>query len=159
MALGAMVSFICIHGAFAQTAAAPAGSTPAPASEENVSMSSGGNVSLDFRDADIRNVLQILSYKSGVNIVAGPEVTGLVSIQLRDVPWQQALEVILQTYGFASEKKGKIMVVTTVENLKKIRENAVALAEQESLETRTFTINHRTVVVQLWKSSQMLWMQ
>lgn len=123
-------------------AQAPAQNT---ASQQNVAdavtVTEGGNVNLDFRDADIRNVLQVLSYKSGVNIVAGPEVTGLVTIQLRDVPWQQALDVILQTYGFASERKGKIIVVTTVENLKKIREDSTVLAEQEPLETRTFNIN------------------
>lgn len=100
-----------------------------------------GNVSLDFREADIRNVLKILSFKSGVNIVVGPEVTGLVTIQLNDVPWQQALEVILQTYGYAYERKGNIIMVTTVENLRQQRENAMVLAEQEPLMTKTFTLN------------------
>src|SRR3989338_360031 len=60
-----------------------------------------GFVSLDFREADIRNVLRILAYKSGVNIVAGPEVSGLVTIQLTDVPWEQALQVVLETQGYA----------------------------------------------------------
>ncbi len=124
----------------AQPAAAPT-QPAAAAPTENVSVTGDGNVSIDFRDADIRNVLQILSYKSGVNIVAGPEVTGTVSIQLRDVPWQQALDVILQTYGFAADRKGKIIVVTTVESLKKRREDATALAEQEPLETKTFILN------------------
>lgn len=100
-----------------------------------------GNVSLDFREADIRNVLKILSFKSGVNIVVGPEVTGLVTIQLNDVPWQQALEVILQTYGYAYERKGNIIMVTSVENLRQQRENAMVLAEQEPLMTKTFTLN------------------
>lgn len=99
------------------------------------------NVSLDFRDADISNVLKILSYKSGVNIVVGPEVSGLVTIQLNDVPWKQALEVVLETYGYAYEQKGNIITVTTVENLKQRRENAILLAEQEPLETKTFTLN------------------
>lgn len=99
------------------------------------------NVSLDFRDADIANVLKILSYKSGVNIVVGPEVTGLVTIQLNDVPWEQALEVVLKTYGYAYERKGNIITVTTVENLKQRRENDIILAEQEPLETKTFVLN------------------
>ncbi len=99
------------------------------------------NVSLDFRDADISNVLKILSYKSGVNIVVGPEVTGLVTIQLNNVPWKQALEVVLETYGYAYEQKGNIITVTTVENLKLRRENAIILAEQEPVETKTFTLN------------------
>ena len=82
-----------------------------------------------------------MGYNSGVNIVAGPEVTGLVTIQLKDVPWQRALDVVLSTYGYASERKGDIISVTTVENLKKRREDALVLAEQESLVTETFTLN------------------
>jgi len=100
-----------------------------------------GNVSFDFRDADIRNVFRILSFKSGVNIVAGPEVTGVVTIKLDDVPWKQALEVILETYGYAFEKKGSIISVTTIEILKQRRENKALLAEQESLETKIFLLS------------------
>ncbi|MCA9401758.1 MAG: secretin and TonB N-terminal domain-containing protein, partial [Candidatus Omnitrophica bacterium] len=100
-----------------------------------------GKVSLDFREADIRNVLKVLALKSGINIVASPEVTGLVTIQLNEVPWRQALDVILQTYGYAYEQKGNIILVTTVENLKQRREDAMLLAEQEPLITETFTLN------------------
>ncbi len=105
-------------------------------------VSQPGNVTLDFRDADIRNVLKILSYKSGVNIVAGPEVTGMVTIQLNDVPWEQALKVILETYGYSYDRKDKIIIVTTIENLKKRREDAQLLAEQEPLMTKTFILNY-----------------
>ncbi len=112
-----------------------------PMSQGDVTTTLEGNVSLDFRDADITNVLKILSYKSGVNIVMGPEVTGLVTIQLNDVPWKQALEVILETYGYAYEQKGNIITVTTVDNLKQRREDASLLAEQEPLETRTYVLN------------------
>ena len=118
---------------YAQQKAAPQ-TKEAPVTQE-------GNVSFDFRDADIQNVFRILSFKSGVNIVAGPEVTGVVTIKLDDVPWQQALEVILETYGYAYEKKGNIISVTTIENLKLRRENATLLAEQEALETKIFTLN------------------
>lgn len=113
----------------------------AGSSGKELTLSEEGNVSLDFRDADIKNVLEILSLKSGVNIVTGPEVTGLVSIQLKEVPWKEALDVILRTYGYASERKGNIIVVTTVEELKKRREDALLLEEQEPLETRIFTLN------------------
>jgi len=113
----------------------------APATEE-ISVSDSGNVSLDFRDADIRNVLRILSLKSGVNIVAGPEVAGLVTIQLRDVHWQKALDVILSTYGYGYDRIGEIIIVTTIENLKKRREDAMLLAEQEPLVTQTFVLNY-----------------
>lgn len=116
--------------------------TAATVSDEDVSISEEGNVSLDFRDADIQNVLRILSYKSGVNIVVGPEVTGLVTIKLQDVPWEQALNVILQTYGYAYEQSGNIITVSTVEKIKQRREDALALAEQEPLVTKTFVLNY-----------------
>lgn len=116
------------------------GTSSAVVTEEGVSQE--GNVSLDFRDADIQNVLRILSYKSGINIVTGPEVTGLVTIKLKDVPWQRALEVILETYGYAYEKRGNIILVTTIENLKKRREDAAVLSEQEPLVTQTFILNY-----------------
>jgi len=128
--------FACMIAAapvYAQNAGdAPSGEAP---------VTKEGNVSFDFRDADIRNVFRILSFKSGVNIVAGPEVTGVVTIKLDDVPWKQALDVILETYGYAYDQKGSIISVTTIENLKQRRENAMLLAEQEALETRIFTLN------------------
>ncbi len=107
-----------------------------PADEEGE-----GNVTLDFHEADIRNVLRILAYKSGINIVPGPDVTGLVTIQLADVPWKQALDVILENYGYSYEQKGNVIMVTTIENLKKRREDAQVLAEQEPLETQSFILN------------------
>lgn len=107
-----------------------------------VDVSASGNVSIDFRDADIQNVLRILSYKSGVNIVTGPEVTGLVTIKLKDVPWKRALEVVLETYGYGYEFKDNIITVTTIEGLKRRREDATLLAEQEPLVTKTFVLNY-----------------
>jgi type IV pilus assembly protein PilQ len=100
-----------------------------------------GNVTLDFREADIKNVLKVLAYKSGVNIISGPEVVGLVNIQLKNVPWQKALDVILSTYGYSYEQKGVVIMVTTIENLKKRRDDAKVLAEQEPLSTETFLLN------------------
>ncbi len=101
-----------------------------------------GNVTLDFREADIINVLRVLAYKSGVNVVAGPEVTGLVTIQLTNVPWEQALRVILETYGYGYERRGTIIVVTTIENLKKRREDTQLLSDQEPLITKTFVLSY-----------------
>lgn len=91
------------------------------------------NVTLDFKDADINNVLRILSLKSGVNIVAGPEVQGTVTIRLNDVPWDRALEVVLRTYGYVYEREGNIIRVTTRERV-----------EQEDLSTETFVLNYIT---------------
>lgn len=75
-------------------------------------------VTMDFKSADIRNVLRLISYASGVNIVAGPEVQGTISVRLADAPWQDALDAILKAYGYAYERKGNIIRVTTAEQLK-----------------------------------------
>lgn len=107
--------------------------TPAEAQKENT-------VTLDFKDADIQNVLRVLAYKSGVNIVASKEVIGTVTIRLVDVPWEQALAVILSTYGFAHEREGNIITVSTVEALKTRRENQKQLADIEGVTSRVFTM-------------------
>jgi len=100
-----------------------------------------GLVSLDFQDADIRNVLKVLAFKSGVNIVAAPDVTGVVNIELKDVPWQKALDVILSTYGYGFDRKDNIITVMTIENLKKYREDTIALESQESLVSKTYYLS------------------
>jgi len=90
-----------------------------------------GMISVDFKDADIRQVLRIISLKGGVDIVAGPDVEGLVTIKLTGVPWEQALDIILKTYGFTYEQKGTIVRVMTLEAV-----------EQEALETQVFPLNY-----------------
>ncbi|MBF0521480.1 MAG: type IV pilus secretin PilQ [Candidatus Omnitrophica bacterium] len=130
---------------FAQQAAAPQASAQQASEPQevktDVTSTKEGYVSLDFQDANIRNVLEILALKSGVNIVASPEVKGTITLRLNDVPWQDALDVILQTYGYAFEKKGNVIVVSTVTELKKRREDTQTLSEQEAVVTKTFTLN------------------
>ncbi|HQL41876.1 MAG TPA: secretin N-terminal domain-containing protein, partial [Candidatus Omnitrophota bacterium] len=101
-----------------------------------------GCVTLDFENADIRNVLEILSYKAKINIVPSPDVQGLVTIKLKNVTWQDALNVILKTYGYGYDQRGNIIVVTTVQNLKKLREDDLILADQESVMTKTFILDY-----------------
>ena len=104
---------------------------PPPPGESEGKETAPGNVTIDFKDADISNVLRILSYKSGVNIVAGKDVQGTVTIRLVDVPWEKALDVVLKTYGFAYEREANIIRVTTLENL-----------GQEPLKTEVFNISY-----------------
>ncbi|MBN1493921.1 MAG: secretin and TonB N-terminal domain-containing protein [Candidatus Omnitrophica bacterium] len=132
------VLFICVSHVMAQVSLqAPVYERYAEADEEStpeaVEGSSQGNVTLDFKDADIINVLRILSLKSGVNIVTGPEVSGSVTIRLTDVPWEQALEVVLRTYGYVYEREENIIRVTTKENL-----------QTEELITEAFVLNYST---------------
>jgi len=95
--------------------------------------SSEGLVSVDFKDADIRQVLRVIALKGGVDVVAGRDVEGLVTIKLTDVPWDEALDIILRTYGFSYERKGRIVRVMTIEAL-----------EQEALATEVFALNYAT---------------
>ncbi len=97
------------------------------------SLSASGNVTLDFKDADIQNVLKIISYKSGVNIVTTPDVIGNITIRLVDVPWEMALDVILKTYAFGYQRQGNIILVTKMENISKIQ-------AEEPLQTEIFTL-------------------
>ena len=90
-----------------------------------------GRISMDFKEADIKDVLRIISYKSGMNIVSGEDVKGTVTIHLVDVPWEKALEVILRTYGFGYEKEGNVIRVCDLSKL-----------EKENLQTRVFSLGY-----------------
>ena len=92
-------------------------------------------ISMDFKDADINNLLRILAEVSGANIVAGSEVKGNVTVRLTNVPWDQALEVILKINNFAYIKEGDIYRVAPSTTIAKEaeerskREAAVRAAE------------------------------
>ena len=90
-----------------------------------------GYVTFDFKNADIRNVLRIFSHKTGINIVAGKEVTGTVTITLRDVPWEKALKLVLNINGYGYVRDGNVIKVLTLEQL-----------AQEPLETKVYTLNY-----------------
>ncbi|MDD4982012.1 MAG: hypothetical protein PHS12_04570 [Candidatus Omnitrophica bacterium] len=96
-------------------------------------LSASENVTLDFKEADIQNVLKIISLKAGVNIVTTPDVMGNVTIRMVDVPWEMALDVILKTYGFGYQKQGNVILVTKLDNIAKIQ-------SEEPLQTEIFTL-------------------
>jgi type IV pilus assembly protein PilQ len=92
-----------------------------------------GNISIDFSDVDINDALRILSYKSGVNIVATPAVKGRVRIRLVDVPWEDALDIILQTYNLGKERKGNVITVDNIDVLTEKKKAQLELREVEPL--------------------------
>ncbi len=106
------------------------------------SLTKSQNVTLDFKEADIRNVLKIISYKSGVNIVTTPEVMGNVTIRLIDVPWEKALDVILKTYGFGYERAGNIITVAPMEKLTTLKKQEVELAQVQPTVTEVFNLKY-----------------
>ncbi len=101
-----------------------------------------GNVTMDFRDADIQNVFRILAHKSGINIVAGKEVQGLVTVRLVDVPWEKALDVILRTYGYGYHRDENIILVLPIEKLAEQRKMIQEMSDVEPLVTRIITLKY-----------------
>ena len=102
----------------------------------------GEKISLNFKDADIKVVLQTLAEKSQVNIVSTPQVEGLVSVQLKDVDWQTALEVILKTYQYGYQWIGDdIILVSTLDDLTERRAREEEAEIKEPLDTRVFFVH------------------
>ncbi|MEW5848491.1 MAG: type IV pilus secretin PilQ [Myxococcota bacterium] len=71
----------------------------------------GKKITIDLKDADILNVLRLIAEVSKLNIIASDEVKGTVTIKLRNVPWDQALDIILKVKGLGQEKQGNIIRV------------------------------------------------
>jgi type IV pilus assembly protein PilQ len=90
-------------------------------------------ISLDFKDADINNILRILAEFSGLNIVTSDDVKGKVTVRLQNVPWQQALDSVVRAAKLAYVQEGNIIRVDKLENLTKEAE-ASFRAEQREVE-------------------------
>jgi type IV pilus secretin PilQ/predicted competence protein len=82
----------------------------------------GQHVSLDFKDADVHNVLRLLAEVSKLNIVATDDVRGKVTLRLFDVPWDQALDIVLQVLSLESTQEGNVLRISTVKRLFEERE-------------------------------------
>jgi type IV pilus assembly protein PilQ len=92
----------------------------------------GRRISLDFKDADIGNILRLIADVSDLNIIAGEEVEGTVTVRLVEVPWDQALDVILMTKGLGFTRIGKVLRIAPLEILK--QEEEQRLQERRSRE-------------------------
>ena len=75
------------------------------------SLSAGEPISLDLKDADVRDVLRSFAQLARLNIVIDPDVRGSVTVRLHDVPWEQALEVILRVNGLGYVLEGNVVRV------------------------------------------------
>ena len=93
----------------------------------------GKLISLDLQDTDIDNALRIIAEVSNLNIVATEEVIGKVTLRLTDVPWDQALDVILKSHGLDSVQEGNVVRIAPIERLKTEREalKQAKIAENE----------------------------
>jgi type IV pilus assembly protein PilQ len=77
----------------------------------------GEPISLDVKDADLRDILHTFSELTGLNMVIDPDVRGAVTVRLQDVPWDQALDLILRTNGCGYVIEGNILRVGKPSNL------------------------------------------
>jgi len=77
----------------------------------------GEPISLDVKDADLRDIVHSFSELTGLNIVIDPEVHGSVTVRLHDVPWDQALDLIVRTNGYGYVLEGNVLRVGKPSNL------------------------------------------
>lgn len=106
----------------------------------------GRRIDLDLKDADIHNVLRLISDVGRVNIVTADNVSGTVTIRMRDVPWDQALETVLQAKGLGLVRQGNMIRVAPLADLNKERELALARRKSElflaPVETRLIPVSY-----------------
>jgi type IV pilus secretin PilQ/predicted competence protein len=140
----------------ATPAAAPSGEGSAPASKSDSLPSglgltesqsfTGEKISLDFQDADINDILRLIAEVGKVNIIAGGDVQGKITTRMVDVPWDQALDVILKINGLAQERSGNIIRVAPLEKFTNERKERLQAqmteVDAEPLVTRIVPANY-----------------
>src|SRR5438445_1829293 len=102
--------------------ATPPAAPPAPTNGQRL-------ISFDFKDADVVNLLRILAAESNKNVVIGDDVKGKMSITLKNVPWDLALDTILETRGLRKVEKDGVLRIVSNEQLIKEREAAARVEE------------------------------
>ena len=90
----------------------------------------GERLTLNFQDIDVRAVLQLLADTSGQNIVVSDSVQGSVTLRLQNVPWDQALDIVMRTKGLAMRRRDNVILVGPAEELAS-REKAELQARKE----------------------------
>jgi type IV pilus assembly protein PilQ len=109
----------------------------------------GRRISLDFKDADIGNLLRLVAEVSDLNIIAGEDVDGKVTIRLVDIPWDQALDLILLTKGLGFVRVGNVLRIAPIQLLKKEEEARLqerrAKEKLEDLVVKLQPVNYASV--------------
>jgi type IV pilus assembly protein PilQ len=85
--------------------------------QKNKAVYSGDRLSLNFQDIEVRAVLQLLADFTGLNLVASDTVAGSITLRLKNVPWDQALDIILKTKGLAMRQTGNVIMVAPSQEL------------------------------------------
>lgn len=107
----------------------------------------GEKLSLNFQNIEVRSVLQVIADFTGLNIVASDTVTGNITLRLKDVPWDQAMDVIMQNKGLTMRKKGNVITVAPAEEVAAKEKAALEAIKQiedlEPLRTEVFTLKYQ----------------
>ncbi|MCW5620662.1 MAG: type IV pilus secretin PilQ [Burkholderiales bacterium] len=107
----------------------------------------GEKLSLNFQNVDVRAVLQVIADFTGLNIVTSDTVAGSLTLRLKDVPWDQALDIILQAKGLDMRKSGNVVWIAPRDELatkeKLALEAQQQLQELEPLRTESFQLNYQ----------------
>ena len=104
----------CLRRPRRSRAASLAAQAPQSAASRNTRTYSGNPISLDFQGADLRAVLRMFSEISGLNIVIDPAVQGTVDVMLTEVPWDQALDIILRSNKLGYLLDGTIVIAPSI---------------------------------------------
>ena len=106
----------------------------------------GEKLSLNFQNIEIRSLLQVIADFTNFNVVTSDTVTGAVTLRLKDVPWDQALDIILQAKGLGMRKTGNVLLIAPKDELaakeKQDLESRTALQGLEALRTQAFQLNY-----------------
>ncbi len=107
---------------------------------------SGEKLSLNFQNIEVRSLLQVIADFTNFNIVTSDSVTGAVTLRLKDVPWDQALDIVLQAKGLGMRKTGNVLWIAPKDEIaakeKLDLESRNAIQNLEQLRTQSFQLNY-----------------
>ncbi len=106
----------------------------------------GEKLSLNFQNVEVRRLLQVIGEFTGMNMVVSDSVGGAITLILKDVPWDQALDIILQQKGLDMRKNGNVILIAPREEIatkEKLEfESKVQISDLEPLRTESFQMNY-----------------
>lgn len=107
----------------------------------------GEKLSLNFQNIDVRSVLQVIADFTGLNIITSDTVTGNLTLRLKDVPWDQALDIIMSSKGLTQRKTGNVIIVAPADEVaakeKLLLEASQQIEDLEPMRTEVFTLRYQ----------------
>src|SRR3954452_20420502 len=142
---------VSMHAAQSQSNQAPTITPAVNLAAEQKAQSAQGNavagpkytgepISVNLKDVDLKDFFRLIHEISGLNVVLDPNVHGTLTIVLDDVPWDQALDIVLKNNDLARELEGNVLRIATVETLKKEADSRRAQIESEALAVEKVTV-------------------